>query len=204
MMLSETKQRSHLGSGGRKVKSSWFSCRLQLFKTAALKIWQQTLENTKKSFGWKTKAFLDRISPLRESLEKHEALDPYFKFLSIFPSLSLSLSEAETTFNQLSNAKSLQNICCNRSSVESLLNCRSFFFGLWDQSATVNLWAFIGISESWGGGELPWVGIGDLTNFFLFPNFSSSFSFPCSPFLSVFWHPITWEYKEVKERMKKL
>ena len=128
MMLSETKQRSHLGSGGRKVKSSWFSCRLQLFKTAALKIWQQTLENTKKNFGWKTKAFLDRISPLRESLEKHEALDPYFKFLSIFPSLSLSLSEAETTFNQLSNAKSLQNICCNRSSVESLLNCRSFFF----------------------------------------------------------------------------
>ena len=104
------------GSGlflGRKVKSSWFSCRVQLFKTAALKIWQQTPENTKKNFGWRRiKAFL-----ILNMKKKPEALN-FLPFFTLPPPL---LWEVETTFNQLSNAKSLQNICCNRWSVESLL-----------------------------------------------------------------------------------
>ena len=68
----------------------------------------------------------------------------------------LSLSKAETTFSQLSNAKSLQNICCNRCS-------QSKDYSSFGRSAIASTFALSLSLEYWKvgrGGELLWFASG--------------------------------------------
>ena len=99
---------------------------------------------------------------------------PCFKLLSIFPPPpSLSHSKAETTFSQLSNAKSLQNICCNCFSVESPL--LHFFFSDFSLVGEVRPPTCELSLEYWkvgGGGRLLWLESGIQPISFLFSSFS--------------------------------
>ena len=81
----------------------------------------------------KLKHFWTEFLPSERVLKNMKLWTHILNFFQFFPP-SLSLSEAETTFNQLSNAKSLENICCNRSSGESLL--LQIIFGFRGRSAT--------------------------------------------------------------------
>ena len=105
----------------------------------------------------------------------------------------LSLSKAETTFSQLSNAKSLQNICCNCFSRKPSVAFLFFRLFVGRRSATPNLWAFIGILESWGRRKAALAWERDSTNFFpLFIIFSLQFF--CLPFISIFWLLRRWDW----------
>ena len=101
---------------------------------------------------------------------------PCFKLLSIFPpplSLSLSHSKAETTFSQLSNAKSLQNICCNCFPVESPL-LHFFFsdFSLVGEVRPPTCELSLEYRKVGGGGRLLWLESGIQPISFLFSSFS--------------------------------
>ena len=101
----------------------------------------------------------------------------------------LSLSKAETTFSQLSNAKSLQNICCNCFSVESPL--LHFFFSDFSLVGEVRPPTCELSLEYWkvgGGGRLLWLESGIQPISFLFSSFSrwNSFVYLLSPYFD-FW-----------------
>ena len=96
----------------------------------------------------------------------------FFQFFPPSPPL-LALSEAETTFNELSNAKSLQNICCNRCSQSKDYSSfgRSAIASTFALSLSLEYWK-VGEEESCSGLRV----VGGITNRF-FPSFFSFFLF---------------------------
>ena len=97
----------------------------------------------------------------------------FFQFFPPSPPL-LAPSEAETTFNELSNAKSLQNICCNRCS-------QSKDYSSFGRSAIASTFALSLSLEYWKvgrGGELLWFASGGGDNQPILSLFFFFFSLP--------------------------